>query len=195
MNIDTRDPIALCHLQADVGTTDLFEGGENRGAVENRLCVRPTFTDLAERLSGRPTPFGLFAGCSVGTIGDETRLEVASQAEYRRHTRLDMDYLFALADALRDVVDQLTSWKSVEEQRREQTKAIADAQEAYDLALLRYREGLGNYLQVLSAESPLLAQQSLEADLKARNLELSINLARALGGGLAEAAVPVAAAR
>ena len=100
-----------------------------------------------------------------------------------------------LADALRDVVDQLTSWKSVEEQRREQTKAIADAQEAYDLALLRYREGLGNYLQVLSAESPLLAQQSLEADLKARNLELSINLARALGGGLAEAAVPVAAAR
>ena len=32
-----------------------------------------------------------------------------------------------LADALRDVVDQLTSWKSVEEQRREQTKAIADA--------------------------------------------------------------------
>ena len=48
---------------------------------------------------------------------------------------------------------------------------------------------------MLSAESPLLAQESLEADLKARNLELSINLARALGGGLAEAAVPVAAAR
>ena len=49
--------------------------------------------------------------------------------------------------------------------------------------MLRYREGLGNYLQVLSAEQPLLAQRSLDADLHARALELSINLVRALGGG------------
>jgi NodT family efflux transporter outer membrane factor (OMF) lipoprotein len=100
-----------------------------------------------------------------------------------------------LADALREIVDQLTSWRSVEEQRRQQAQAIADAQEAYDLALLRYREGIGNYLQVLSAESPLLAQQSLDADLRARELEISIGLARALGGGFDEPAVPIAAAR
>jgi NodT family efflux transporter outer membrane factor (OMF) lipoprotein len=100
-----------------------------------------------------------------------------------------------LADALRDVVDQLTSWRSVDAQRREQTLALADAQEAYDLALLRYREGIGNYLQVLSAETPLLAQQSLEADLSARQLDISINLVRALGGGFTEPAVPVAAVR
>jgi outer membrane protein TolC len=36
---------------------------------------------------------------------------------------------------------------------------------------------------VLTAESQLLAQQSLDADLRARELNLSINLARALGGG------------
>ena len=63
------------------------------------------------------------------------------------------------------------------------TAALATAREAYDLALLRYREGLGNYLQVLSAEQPLHAQQSLDADLHARGLEIAINLARALGGG------------
>jgi outer membrane protein TolC len=36
---------------------------------------------------------------------------------------------------------------------------------------------------VLSAEQPLLDQQSLDAELHARELELSINLVRALGGG------------
>ncbi|MBV8740144.1 MAG: hypothetical protein JOZ12_00085, partial [Sinobacteraceae bacterium] len=41
----------------------------------------------------------------------------------------------------------------------------------------------GNYLQVLSTESQLLTQRSLDADLKARALDLSINLAQALGGG------------
>ena len=88
-----------------------------------------------------------------------------------------------LADAMRDVVDQLASFRSVEAQRVQQTQALATSREAYDLALLRYREGLGNYLQVLSAEQPWLAQQSLDADLRARELELSINLVRALGGG------------
>jgi NodT family efflux transporter outer membrane factor (OMF) lipoprotein len=92
-------------------------------------------------------------------------------------------YNQALADAMRDVVDQLVSFRSVDAQRTQQQAAAAITREAYDLALLRYREGLGNYLQVLSAEQPLLAQRSLDADLHARALELSINLVRALGGG------------
>jgi NodT family efflux transporter outer membrane factor (OMF) lipoprotein len=92
-------------------------------------------------------------------------------------------YNQTLADAMRDVVDQLASFRSVAAQRAQQAQALATSREAYDLALLRYREGLGNYVQVLSAEQPWLAQQSLDADLRARELELSINLVRALGGG------------
>jgi NodT family efflux transporter outer membrane factor (OMF) lipoprotein len=94
-------------------------------------------------------------------------------------------YNQALANAMRDVVDQLVSFKSLDEQRAQERIAAATTREAYDLALLRYREGLGNYLQVLSAEQPMLAQQSLDADLRARALELSIDLVRALGGGFA----------
>jgi len=92
-------------------------------------------------------------------------------------------YNQAIADAMRDVVDQLASLKSVDEQRTQQEFALATAREAYDLALLRYREGLGNYLQVLSAEQPMLVQESLDADLRARELAVSIDLIRALGGG------------
>jgi NodT family efflux transporter outer membrane factor (OMF) lipoprotein len=106
-------------------------------------------------------------------------------------------YNQALVDALREVVDQLTSYRSVGEQRRQQQLAEVTAQEAYDLAVQRFREGVGNYLEVLTAEAQLLAQQSLDVDLRARQLGLSINLTRALGGGFdaAAAAVPVAAVR
>ncbi len=88
-----------------------------------------------------------------------------------------------VTDALREVVDALTSLDSMARQRAEEREALASAQEAYDLSLLRYREGVGNYLQVLSAESQLLAQRGLEAQLQARALDLSVDLVQALGGG------------
>jgi thiopeptide-type bacteriocin biosynthesis protein len=52
------------------------------------------------RMAARSTPFGLFSGCSVGAIGDETRLLLGPRAEYTRHTRLDTHYLAALTEAL-----------------------------------------------------------------------------------------------
>jgi outer membrane protein TolC len=97
-----------------------------------------------------------------------------------------------LADALRDVVDQIASFRSVDEQRAQQALAVATARQAYDLALLRYREGLGNYLQVLTTEAQWLSQQSLDADLQARRLALSIDLVRALGGGFDPSAATLA---
>ena len=50
------------------------------------------------RAAARPTPFGLFAGCTTGTIGARTSLQLEGLDRYRRHTRLDMDYLLTLAD-------------------------------------------------------------------------------------------------
>jgi NodT family efflux transporter outer membrane factor (OMF) lipoprotein len=102
-------------------------------------------------------------------------------------------YNQSLSDALREVVDQLSSFRSVAQQRVEQQQALTASRDAYDLAVLRYREGLGNYLQVLTTETQLLAQQSLEVDLRARTLDVSINLVRALGGGYEDSAAPLAA--
>jgi NodT family efflux transporter outer membrane factor (OMF) lipoprotein len=101
-------------------------------------------------------------------------------------------YNQTLADALREVADSVSSLRSVAAQRVEQQQALDAASQAYGLAVLRYREGVGNYLQVLSTEDQLLSQQRLAADLRARRLDLSVALAGALGGGFEAPAAALA---
>jgi thiopeptide-type bacteriocin biosynthesis protein len=68
------------------------------------------------RMCGRPTPFGLFSGCSVGSIASRdgrTRLRLEARHAYRPVSRLDFDYLFALTTTLRrdeSVMQQLSYW-------------------------------------------------------------------------------------
>ena len=56
-------------------------------------CVR-----YISRMSTRCTPFGLFAGCGIGVIGDKT--DIILDNEISRTTRLDMSYLTSLYDTL-----------------------------------------------------------------------------------------------
>jgi thiopeptide-type bacteriocin biosynthesis protein len=54
-------------------------------------------------MAGRSTPFGLFSGCSVGSVRPDaaTELELVPRQQYRTATRLDFDYLFTLTSELR----------------------------------------------------------------------------------------------
>lgn len=92
-------------------------------------------------------------------------------------------YNAAVLDAVRDVADQIASMQSVERQAQQQRLAQSAAESAYDLAMQRYRAGLGSYLTVLSAETGVLAQRRQAADLKARTLDAQVALVHALGGG------------
>ena len=88
--------------------------------------------------------------------------------------------------AVRDVADQLTSGQSITRQQTEQAAAQASAESAYSIALQRYKAGIGNYLQVLSAETAVLNQRRQAVDLTARALDTQVQLIRALGGGYAD---------
>ncbi|MEO8123589.1 MAG: efflux transporter outer membrane subunit [Burkholderiales bacterium] len=97
-------------------------------------------------------------------------------------------YNAALIEAVRDVADQIASVQSIVRQHTKQVESQARSEQAYDLALQRFSAGLGTYLTVLSAEVNVLAQRRLGVDLKARELDSQVALARALGGGYDAAA-------
>jgi thiopeptide-type bacteriocin biosynthesis protein len=67
---------------------------------EKALSVELTIIRYFMRMAGRATPFGLFAGTSVGTIDQRTRLQVPPLGKQLRHTRLDIEYVCRLIDRL-----------------------------------------------------------------------------------------------
>ena len=133
----------------------------------------------------------LKAGSLNVNVGPALRLPIFDGGRLRANLAgKDADYDIAveqynqgLAEALREVADQLASMRSIDRQRAQAADGVRVAQDGYDLAMLRYREGLGNYLQVLLAQSQVLAQKNLQAALAARELDASVSLTRALGGG------------
>jgi thiopeptide-type bacteriocin biosynthesis protein len=62
--------------------------------------LEPAVVSYFSRAAARATPFGLLAGWTTGTVGAQTRLRLQARARYQRHSRLDMDYLWALAQAV-----------------------------------------------------------------------------------------------
>ncbi len=123
--------------------------------------------------------------------GPALRLPIFDSGRLRANLRgktADVDaavesYNAAVIDAVHDVADQISSIQSIARQQAEQERAQGAAESAYDLATQRYKAGLGTYLTVLNAESSVLTQRRLAADLKARALDSQVALIRALGGG------------
>jgi outer membrane protein TolC len=107
-----------------------------------------------------------------------------------RGARADYDeavatYNQSLADALREVADAIGDRRALEAQLIEQRNALRAAEASYRIAALRYEGGLSSYIDTLSVESSLIAQQRAVAELEARAFALDLALVRALGGGYA----------
>ena len=95
-------------------------------------------------------------------------------------------YNATLVDAVRDVADQVVSLQSADAQLPDQDLARLRTQQAFDVAVIRYKAGLTTYLTVLNAQTAVLQQSRADAELRARVLDLNVQLVRALGGGYHE---------
>lgn len=103
----------------------------------------------------------------------------------------DADYDLAVAnydqtvvDALHQVADALQSIRSLDAQAASLEQARSAAEAALKLADTRYQAGLGTQLDVLSTQRPLLQIEQQIAGLRAQRYAATVDLDRALGGGL-----------
>jgi NodT family efflux transporter outer membrane factor (OMF) lipoprotein len=99
-------------------------------------------------------------------------------------------YRQQVLSAFRDVEDQLSALRVLEEEAAVQGRAVSAAQQSADLSLVRYKGGIATYLEVLTNQTILLNDQRAAAALVARRIVASAQLQIALGGGWSAAQLP-----
>jgi NodT family efflux transporter outer membrane factor (OMF) lipoprotein len=92
-------------------------------------------------------------------------------------------YDATLVRAVNEVADNYAALKSMQTQIAAEQRAQQDAQQAWDDALKLYKGGLGSSLETLVARQQLLAAQQRMAALDSQQMDLSVQLIQALGGG------------
>ncbi|MFM0202862.1 efflux transporter outer membrane subunit [Paraburkholderia fungorum] len=85
--------------------------------------------------------------------------------------------------AFREVEDNLSDMRILEDQTRTQNEAVKASQRAADLSRSQYTEGAVNYLDVIDAERTVLQARRAAVQLQGVQAASTVNLIRALGGG------------
>jgi NodT family efflux transporter outer membrane factor (OMF) lipoprotein len=99
-------------------------------------------------------------------------------------------YRATVLNAFQDVEDNLALLRWLRQATRDEDAAVAAAQRSVNMALVLYRDGAENYLQVITAQTAALQAQQTALDLRTRRLQASIGLVRATGGGWTTADLP-----
>jgi NodT family efflux transporter outer membrane factor (OMF) lipoprotein len=92
-------------------------------------------------------------------------------------------YRQTVLTAFQQVEDYLVAVKNYSIQIQQEREAVASTQKALDLELGRYQTGIDPYIDVLTLQTTLLADQQSLTSLQVEEMSASVSLIEALGGG------------
>jgi multidrug efflux system outer membrane protein len=137
---------------------------------------------LSDLFTGPAAIWGLGAGI-VQSILNGGRTEAELSARDARQTQALIAYEQAVRQAFREVLDALVAHRQARELAEAEGRRAEALAGARELADLRYRNGLTNYLSVLDAQRNVLQAELNRIEARRAQQSASADLAKALGGG------------
>jgi len=102
---------------------------------------------------------------------------------HARFAQASAEYRQTVLSAFREVEDDLALLQQLGLEARQEDQAFTAAQQTLNIATNRYREGIVNYLDVVTAQTAALSAQRNAEEIRTRRLQASVDLIRAIGGG------------
>lgn len=130
-----------------------------------------------------PARFYQFGPSLSLPIFDGGRLRANLDRQDAAYDMAVAQYNQTLVGAVNEVADDLSALDSLRTQIDAQQHALDAARDAWKLAEQRYKAGVGSYLEALMVRQQLLQAEQGIAALKAQQVDTSVQLLAALGGG------------
>ncbi len=138
--------------------------------------------DLTQFLGGDGAVWSLGAGL-LQPVFQGGRIRRNLEAMQARFDAAVAEYQKAALNGYREVANTLITIQKLAEVRGHQQIGVTALQDASDLARARYDSGLASYLEILTADERLFAEQLLLAQTRGAEFRARAELYRALGGG------------
>lgn len=192
-------PSELLTRRPDVRQAEqlLIAANANIGAARAAFFPRITLTASAGTASTELS--GLFkSGSSAWTFAPQVILPIFDAGRNRANLEVAQvsrdiavaQYERAIQGAFREVSDALAGRATISEQVRAQLAQTQAEEARFRLADLRYRNGVSSYLDVLDAQRSLFSAQQADVQVRTLQVQSSVALYKALGGGWTDLAAP-----
>ncbi len=135
------------------------------------------------RLVANETAFGQAGAGLAGPLFNAQILGFQQRAAEAQARQAVADYEQSVLVAFKEVEDSLVAVRTVREQRTAQLQQVEALRSALNLANLRYKGGLANYLDVLIAQRNLFEAELALMGTHRLHLVSIVQLYKALGGG------------
>jgi NodT family efflux transporter outer membrane factor (OMF) lipoprotein len=92
-------------------------------------------------------------------------------------------YRQTVLTAMEEVENGITGLASLDRAGTQADASVKSAQEAFDIATIRYKGGVDTYLEMITAQQALLSNQRQAVQVHGQQLATAVYLVKALGGG------------
>lgn len=173
--------------------------GEARALYFPRIALTGDFGYQSVALSDlltTPANFWQVGASFAQPVFDAGRITSRVDLAKAQKDEAALRYQQAALQAFREVDDALFAYRKTREGREVETRLVATARQAFEIAQKRYAHGLASYLEVLDAQRELFNAELALTRTQREQLSALVQLYRALGGGwTAEAGAMQASAK
>jgi NodT family efflux transporter outer membrane factor (OMF) lipoprotein len=137
-----------------------------------------------------PSRFWSIGAAAAETIFDAGLRRATVQQFEAQYDETVATYRNTVLTAFQQVEDNLSSLRILSQEIHQQDSAVNSAQRNLDIATDRYKLGIDPYLNVITAQTTLLTNKQTAVTLRIQQMNSSVQLVEALGGGWNRSQLP-----